>query len=114
MICKLRIMPRILIRNLNDKVVTAKDNSTSILNIIHESGIDWMHACGAKGRCTSCKMIVHEGLDKMGEDSEAEKRFRAMGRLKDNQRLACQNQLTADLEVSVAEENKFPHMNYSK
>ncbi|MBO3698957.1 2Fe-2S iron-sulfur cluster-binding protein [Roseivirga sp. E12] len=106
-------MPKILIRNLNNKVIIANDSSSSILNAIHNADVDWMHACGAKGRCTTCKMVVHSGIESFDPDSEAETKFRALGKLKDNERLSCQNKLKEDVEISVAEVNKFPHMNYT-
>lgn len=106
-------MPKILIRNLNNKTISANDKSTSILDIIHAEGIDWMHACGGKGKCTTCKMVVHSGLDTFGVDSEAEERLRGLDRLAPNERLACQCKLSGDLEISVAEGNKFPHVEYS-
>lgn len=106
-------MAKILIRNLNNRSVHTKDNSKSILNIIHDDQIDWMHACGAKGRCTSCKMIVHEGLGGFDSPNSAEQRMIDLGRLAKNERLACQNKLNDDIEISVAEINKFPHVNYS-
>lgn len=107
-------MPKILIRNLNNKTILANDESGSILNLIHREGIDWMHACGAKGRCTTCKAVIHEGIESFGSDSEPEVKFRAMGKLKADERLTCQNSLKGDIEISVAEENKFPHMEYSR
>ncbi len=107
-------MSKILIRNLNNKTVIANDTSSSILDTIHNEGIDWMHACGAKGRCTTCKMIVHSGIETFGDDTEAEARLRGLGKLQDNERLACQNHLSGDIEVSVAENNKFPHVEYSE
>ena len=106
-------MAKILIRNLNNKVILANDGSSSILNNIHSAGIDWMHACGAKGRCTTCKMVVHSGLKSLGPDTEADSKFRSLGKLKDNERLACQNVLKGDLDISIAEANKFPHMEYT-
>lgn len=106
-------MPKILIRNLNNKVIITNDDSSSILNVIHTAGIDWMHACGAKGRCTTCKMVVHSGLDGLRPDSESEKKFRALGKLKNNERLTCQNILKEDIDISIAEANKFPHMTYT-
>jgi len=106
-------MPKILIRNLNNKTISANDTTSSILDMIHSEGIDWMHACGGKGKCTTCKMVVHEGLDTVGPDSEPETRLRGLERLAENERLACQCQLTGDIEISVAEGNKFPHVEYS-
>lgn len=107
-------MAKILIRNLNNKVVASKDNSKTTLNIIHENQIDWMHACGTKGRCTTCKLIVHEGLENLSPINELEQKFADLGRLKPNERLACQAILQGDISVSVAEQNKFPHIEYSE
>lgn len=106
-------MPKILIRNLNNKLIEVPKSNDTILKIIHDHQIDWMFACGAKGRCTTCKMIVHEGLESFEPLNASEQRFKDLGRLNDNERLACQNQLLADIEISVAEKNKFPHVNYS-
>lgn len=106
-------MPKILIRNLNNKVVASKDNSKTALNIIHENQIDWMHACGAKGRCTTCKLIVEKGMEYLSPVNAHEQKFIDAGRLKSNERLACQVTISGDISVSVAEQNKFPHIEYS-
>lgn len=107
-------MPQILIKNLDNRLITSNDNSQTVLNIIHEQGIDWMHACGAKGRCTTCKVIVLDGQEHFSEISEVEKKFLTLGRLKKNERLACQTRLMGNVAVKVAEENKFPHIEYSE
>lgn len=106
-------MTKIRIRNLNNQEVVSNDNSKSILDIIHEAPLDWMHSCGGKGRCTTCKMIVHEGLASFDTPNEAEQKLIENGRLAKNERLACQNKLNDDIEISVADNNKFPHINYS-
>ena len=106
-------MPKITIRNLNNKYVEVNDDSQSILDAILAEHIDWMHACGGNGRCTTCKMVMHTGQESLGPDSEAETKLRKLGRLADNERLACQCSLQADIEISVAEKNKFPHMTYT-
>jgi 2Fe-2S ferredoxin len=106
-------MPQILIRNLNNKVVASKDNSKTALNIIHENQIDWMHACGAKGRCTTCKLIIDEGMEHLSSVNAHEQKFRDAGRLQFNERLACQVTISGDIAVRVAQQNKFPHIEYS-
>jgi len=106
-------MAKIRIRNLNNRELINNDNSKSILNIIHDAQIDWMHACGGKGRCTSCKMIVHEGIEHFNQPTSAEQRMIDNGRLAKHERLACQNKLNDDIDISVAETNKFPHIEYS-
>jgi 2Fe-2S ferredoxin len=98
---------------MNNREVISNDNSQMILNIIHHAQIDWMHACGAKGRCTTCKLIVHQGLESLEAPNGAEKKLIELGRLSANERLACQTKLNGDIEVSVGDKNKFPHINYS-
>jgi len=106
-------MAKITIRNMDNREIISNDNSASILNIIQDAQIDWMHACGGKGRCTTCKMVIHAGIDSLAAPNEAEQKLIDLGRLADHERLSCQNLLQGDIEISVAEQNKFPHLNYS-
>ena len=106
-------IPQITIRNLNNTVLDSKDNSKSVLNIIHEQGIDWMFACGGNGRCTTCKIIVKEGINNISKVNTLEQKFHEIGKLKPNERLACQSTITGNIEIEVAEGNKFPHVKYS-
>ena len=60
-------MPRIIIENLFDFHIYSEASDSKVIDLIHDSGIDWMHACGKKGRCTSCKMILIEGEENLSE-----------------------------------------------
>ena len=106
-------MPTITIINLHNRELFFSSNDKSALKIIHENQIDWMHACGGKGRCTSCKMIVVEGMENLPPLNAAEQKYRDQGRLAEKERLACQCLVKADLKIKVAQKNKFPHINYS-
>jgi ferredoxin, 2Fe-2S len=106
-------MPKILIQNLNNKLVISNDISKNILQHVHQTGIDWMHACGAKGRCTSCKMLVVEGLENSGPLSPFEEKCRKFNRLKDNERLACQCTAQGDMVIRVPDAYKLPHVKYT-
>ena len=92
-------MPKIIVENLFNKTIRAVSNLT-VLDNIHENYMDWMHACGKKGNCTTCKMIVLKGDENLTPFSQPEERFIAIGRLKDHERLACQCKLffVADVE----------------
>ena len=107
------LMPEIEITNLYNRKIITNSLEKTALEIIHENFIDWMHACGKKGRCTSCKMIIEKGQENLAELTKAEERFRNQNRLADNERLACQAVLKGDIKIKVAERNKFPHMDYS-
>ena len=106
-------MPQITIQNINNKSVDSQDSSKTVLKIFQENLVDWMHACGGKGRCTSCKMIVKEGAENLSAPSAFEKKMRKAGRLGENERLACQCSPAGDLLVQVPEENKLPHITYT-
>ena len=62
----------------------------TLLAAIHAAGHDWWHACGAKGRCTTCRVHVLAGAEHLTPPTEAELRYRAAGRLGATERLACQ------------------------
>jgi 2Fe-2S ferredoxin len=104
-------MARILIKNLGKEVITADVNKPILWLALHQQ-IDWMHSCGGKGRCTTCKAEVLSGDEHLSLLSPAEIKYRTQGLLKENERLACQTRLTGDVEVKIPEECKLPHLNY--
>ena len=63
---------------------------TTVLAAIHAAGHAWWHACGAKGRCTTCRVQVLIGADRLTPPTDPELRYRAAGRLAPTERLACQ------------------------
>ena len=108
-------MPRIVIQNLFNREIYSKSPGRKVIELIHENGIDWMHACGKKGRCTTCKIILKKGSENLSPLTAAEENFSKLGRLKANERLSCQAQLdSGEIIVRVAEINKFPHLEYSE
>ncbi len=108
-------MPTIQIENLHNlKITSTEDNSKALLHIILAQGYDWMHACGGKGKCTTCKVIILSGGQHLGSTSEAEEKFRLLGRLKDGERLSCQCMVTGDISIKVPEGSKLPHITYSE
>jgi 2Fe-2S ferredoxin len=106
-------MVKIVIENLAQKEVMGNGKRTSVLKLLQLNYIDWMHACGGKGRCTTCKMVVLEGADQLTPLSEAELNYQKMGYLNGNERLACQATVVGVCKVRVPEECKVPHLVYS-
>ncbi|MCH6198468.1 (2Fe-2S)-binding protein [Aquiflexum sp. LQ15W] len=108
-------MLKIIIQNLFQKEIFSPLEECKVIDLIHENRIDWMHACGKKGRCTTCKIIVLEGIENLSAPTEREEFFKENGRLTEYERLSCQAKLTkGKIIIRVAEENKFPHMTYSE
>lgn len=105
-------MPEVTIDNLHSKTINCKSKTEKLLDILL-SQTDWMHACGAKGKCTTCTANVISGLDQLSEHTEAEKRFINLGKLRENQRLSCQAVVKGDIRVEVPGAYKLPHIDYS-
>ena len=106
-------MVKIVIENLAQKEVPVIDSSKSLLQLVQSNFIDWMHACGGKGRCTTCKVIVIDGMENLSLPTSAEMNYRNLGQLADNERLACQVRAHNDCRVRVPDESKMPHMIYT-
>ena len=106
-------MARIMIENLYKKTILANDHSKTLLKHFQDHHIDWMQACGGKGRCTTCKVIVKEGELHFQRLTPAEKKYREEGALKPHERLACQAIINGDVCLIAPREYHLPHMNYS-
>ncbi|MGC1243204.1 MAG: 2Fe-2S iron-sulfur cluster-binding protein [Chryseosolibacter sp.] len=106
-------MARIMIENLFKRTIMASDHSKSLLKHFQDNQIDWMHACGAKGRCTTCKVVILDGLENFESLTKAEEKYLHLGALKAGERLACQAKIRGDVRLLVPKENQLPHMIYS-
>ena len=111
-------MTKIVIQNMN-AVEFSVDKQKNILDNIHYQHIDWLHSCGGKGKCTTCKMIIKKGKELLTPKSAIEKQFINQGTLTENERLSCQCRLKSSsseedrLVICVAQDNKLPHIAYT-
>ena len=106
-------MARIMIENLFKRVLNAPDETKTLLRHLQDNSIDWMHACGGKGRCTTCKVIVREGLEHFGPRTLPEEKYAREGALGPAERLACQATVTGNVTIAAPPEYQLPHMKYS-
>ena len=108
-------MAFLVIKNLpNIKLETSMQ--VSILKNLQLNFIDFMHACGGKGRCVTCKMQVLEGENMLSALTNAELNFREQKLLKNTERLACQAYVCdfedENIVISVPKETQLPHLEY--
>lgn len=106
-------MAKIVIKNLAQSTINYK-RPKSLLSILQESHIDWMHACGGKGRCTTCSADIISGLDQIEPMTEVEIMYFKKNKLSEKQRLACQAICTGDVVVAVPNSYKLPHLSYTE
>ncbi|GGF17668.1 2Fe-2S iron-sulfur cluster-binding protein [Hymenobacter cavernae] len=107
-------MPTLIVQNLPGAVLPVPAGAT-LLATVQGAGYDWLHACGGKGRCTTCRVEVVEGLANLTPLTDTELRYRAAGRLLAHERLTCQARLAEGTVVGrVPEATKLPHVRYSE
>ncbi|QIX62155.1 (2Fe-2S)-binding protein [Hymenobacter sp. BT18] len=107
-------MPTLTVQNLPGAMVEVPTGAT-LLAAIQAAGFDWMHACGAKGRCTTCRIAVTAGAEFLTPPTAPELRYQAAGRLLAQERLTCQTRLeTGTVRGRVPEATQLPHQQYSR
>lgn len=104
---------KIKLENLDNREIEVDDKAKPLLKHLHDNHIDWLHACGAKGRCTTCKVIIVAGSDALSQPTKFEEKYFQIGGLKKGERLACQAFVKGDIVIRVPEEGKLPHIVYS-
>jgi len=107
-------MAKITIQNLPGREIAVQDFSKSALIQFGLNQLDWMHACGGKGRCTTCRFRIIEGDNHITPLTKAEERYREQDLLQLNERLACQAIVLDDIVISVPDDCKLPHLHYSE
>lgn len=69
------------------------DEGQSILEAALQAGIPHYHACGGNAQCSTCRILVRDGVEYLNEPNEAEKALKTNIPLPPNVRLACQTQV---------------------
>jgi adenylate cyclase len=78
---------------IGEKKITVSENQ-SILNASLEAGIPHFHACGGKAKCSTCRILVLEGLENISPINKKEALLRTKIPFPDTVRLACQSFVT--------------------
>ncbi len=89
----------IKINFLEDKIVEDIDSSKTILQISLQNEIPMMYACGGNARCSTCRVIILEGLENIEPRNEAEAELASKKNLEDNIRLSCQTKISGDIKL---------------
>jgi ferredoxin, 2Fe-2S len=79
----------------------------SILDVAMNNGVHLDHACGGSCACTTCHVIVQEGIENLSEadDDELDRLDMAPG-LTLRSRLGCQAVVKGDITVEIPEWNR--------
>lgn len=78
--------------------VTARQGDT-LLQVARTHGIPMLGECGGHGRCTTCRVFVEEGIERVGPRTAAEEAIAQRRHLPPKVRLACQTQVLGPCRV---------------
>lgn len=71
----------------------------TLLQVSLRAGIPHAHACGGNARCSTCRILVQEGLDYCEPRNEKERELAERLHFTPEIRLACQTHVDGDVEV---------------
>jgi len=69
------------------------DKEQTLLDASLQAGIPHFHACGGKGKCTTCRIMVLEGEENLSRPNKKETKLRESIRMTSSIRLACQTKV---------------------
>lgn len=105
-------MPRITFKHKNKQTIVDVEKGISILNAALRFKLPIYHTCGGNASCSTCRVIVLEGADRLSGIESAEAQVLDAFDLKFPHRLGCQAQLTGgDVIVQIPERTKEPRPN---
>jgi adenylate cyclase len=87
------------LRVLPDNVETEALEGTSILEASLQAGVVHCHDCLGHARCSTCRVLVVEGLDACAPRNDAEQGIAERLGFPSEVRLACQTRVSGDLVV---------------
>lgn len=90
-------MPKIHFQN--DKTFEEDDLSLSLLEIALKHKIPHMHICGGNARCSTCRVVIQQGLENVLPRNEIEKKLAENKGMEDNIRIACQTHIKGPVSL---------------
>lgn len=93
-------MPKITFSNIGHSIEV--NPGDTILDASIANDIPIQHACGGFCSCTTCHVIVKEGMENLApmEDDETD-RIQGVERQSPTSRLACQSRVLGDVVVEI-------------
>ncbi len=93
-------MPKVRVLNLGNREFEGMENQ-SIMEILYRHGYEIDSACGGHGQCSSCKVIVLEGMENLYPPQFEELDSIEEFGLDERERLSCQAKLNGKGDVVI-------------
>lgn len=82
-----------------DNICIQTENGETILDAALKNGIPHVHACGGNAFCSTCRVLVEEGVEGLPERNDKESKLADQLGLPNEVRLACQTKAKQDLKI---------------
>ncbi|MBB6612631.1 adenylate/guanylate cyclase domain-containing protein [Pontibacter sp. Tf4] len=82
--------------NFKGEQVVPVEEGQTMLQASLAAGIPHYHACGGKGQCTTCRVLVLQGQEQLTPPTSYERAIKNVKKFPDNVRLACQSRVNGD------------------
>jgi len=84
---------------LPDNKIYESEQGETILRTAARNGIPHVNACGGEGECTTCRLLILEGIENCSPETETELSLKSKVHTTEEFRLACQTTVTGDIVV---------------
>ena len=72
-------------------------NNVTLLEVAKRNSIPHVAACGGEGKCTTCRLLILEGIENCSEETDKEKELIEKAHTTKGFRLACQTSISGDI-----------------
>lgn len=84
---------------LPDNKIFDVEQGDTILQTAAKNGIPHVNACGGEGKCTTCRLLILDGIEHCSPETEKEISLRSKAHTTEEFRLACQTTVNGDVVV---------------
>ncbi len=101
---------------LPDNKTCDSPSNVTILEIAKRNNIPHVAACGGEGKCTTCRLLILEGIENCSKETETEKKLIDQAHTTKGFRLACQTSISGDITARrlVLDSDDIQHMSFDR
>ena len=75
-------------------------SNVTLLEVAKRNNIPHVAACGGEGNCTTCRLLILDGVENCSEETEKEKALIEQAHTTEGFRLACQTSINGDITAT--------------
>ena len=91
-------------------------SNVTLLEVAKRNNIPHVAACGGEGNCTTCRLLILDGVENCSEETEKEKALIEQAHTTEGFRLACQTSINGDITARrlVLDSDDIKNMSFDR